>query len=134
MENLKFNVGDNVKIVSNDLQPAMVGKIGRVKKVYPSFSEDSDNNVQPSYFYRVEVGGAVLKGIAASSDLEKVQKNDMKKYRVTIDLDAFEIVVSANNKAEAKRKAIEILQRKKITSLIRKSWPDNKKEVYVDEE
>lgn len=43
MENLKFNVGDNVKIVSNDLQPAMVGKIGRVKKVYPSFSEDSDN-------------------------------------------------------------------------------------------
>lgn len=24
MENLKFNVGDNVKIVSNDLQPAMV--------------------------------------------------------------------------------------------------------------
>ena len=126
MENLKFNVGDNVKIVSNDLQPAMVGKIGRVKKVYPSFSEDSDNNIQPSYFYRVEVGGAVLKGIAASSD--------MKKYRVTIDLDAFEIVVSANNKAEAKRKAIERLQRKKITSLIRKSWPDNKKEVYVDEE
>lgn len=56
----------------------------------------------------------------------------MKKYRVTIDLDAFEIVVSANNKAEAKRKAIERLQRKKITSLIRKSWPDNKKEVYVD--
>ena len=42
MENLKFNVGDNVKIVSNDLQPAMVGKIGRVKKVYPSFSEDSE--------------------------------------------------------------------------------------------
>ena len=53
MENLKFNVGDNVKIVSNDLKPAMVGKIGRVKKVYPSFSEYSDNNVQPSYFYRV---------------------------------------------------------------------------------
>lgn len=57
----------------------------------------------------------------------------MRKYRVTIDLDAFEIVVSANNKAEAKREAIERLQRKKITSLIRKSWPDNKKEVYVDE-
>ena len=56
MENLKFNVGDNVKIVSNDLQPAMVGKIGRVKKVYPSFSEDSDNNIQPSYFYRVVIG------------------------------------------------------------------------------
>ena len=52
----------------------------------------------------------------------------MKKYRVTIDLNAFEIVVSANNKA------VERLQRKKITSLICKSWPDNKKEVYVDEE
>ena len=49
----------------------MVGKIGRIKKVYPSFSEDSDNNVQPSYFYRVEVGGAVLKGVATNNDLEK---------------------------------------------------------------
>jgi len=58
----------------------------------------------------------------------------MKKYRVTIKLNAFEIVVPANNKVEAKRKAIEKLQRKRITSLIRKSWPDNKKEVYVDEE
>ena len=56
----------------------------------------------------------------------------MKKYRVTIELNAFEIVVPANNKVEAKRK--EKLQRKRITSLIRKSWPDNKKEVYVDEE
>lgn len=58
----------------------------------------------------------------------------MKKYRVTIELNAFEIVVPANNKVEVKRKAIEKLQRKRITSLIRKSWPDNKKEVYVDEE
>ena len=58
----------------------------------------------------------------------------MKKYRVTIELNAFVIVVPANNKVEAKRKAIEKLQEKKITSLIRKSWPDNKKEVYVDEE
>ena len=64
---------------------------------------------------------------------KEYRQNDMKKYRVTIDLDAFEIVVSANNKAEAKRKAIEKLQRKRITSLIRKSWPNNKKEVYVDE-
>lgn len=72
MGNFKFNVGDNVKIVSNDLQPAMVGKIGRVKKVYPSFSEDSDNNVQSSYFYRVEVGGDVLKGVATNNNLEKI--------------------------------------------------------------
>lgn len=53
---------------------------------------------------------------------------------MTIELNAFEIVVPANNKVEAKRKAIEKLQRKRITSLIRKSWPDKKKEVYVDEE
>ena len=43
-------------------------------------------------------------------------KSDMKKYKVTIYLDAFEVTVSANNKAEAKRKAIEKLQEKKITS------------------
>lgn len=72
MENLKFSVGDNVKIVSNDLQPEMVGKIGRIKKVYQSFSEDSDNNIHPSYFYRVEVGGTVLKGIATNEDLKSV--------------------------------------------------------------
>ena len=72
IENLKFSVGDNVKIVSNDLQPEMVGKIGRIKKVYPSFSEDSDNNIHPSYFYRVEVGGTVLKGIATNEDLKSV--------------------------------------------------------------
>ena len=77
MENLKFSVGDNVKIVSNDLQPEMVGKIGRIKKVYPSFSEDSDNNIHPSYFYRVEVGGTVLKGIATNEDLKSVSHQDI---------------------------------------------------------
>ena len=61
-------------------------------------------------------------------------KIDMKKYKGPIYLDAFEVTVSANNKAEAKRKAIEKLQEKKITSLIRKSWPDNRKEVDVDED
>lgn len=58
----------------------------------------------------------------------------MKKYRVTIELDAFEIIVSANNKTEAKRKAIEKLQKKKISTLIRKGWPDNKRQIFIDEE
>lgn len=58
----------------------------------------------------------------------------MKKYRVTIDLDAFEIIVSANNKTEAKRKAIEKLQKKKILTMIRRGWPDNKKQIFIDEE
>lgn len=82
MENLKFSVGDNVKIVSNDLQPEMVGKIGRIKKVYPSFSEDSDNNIHPSYFYRVEVGGTVLKGIATNEDLKSVSHQDIMVQNV----------------------------------------------------
>lgn len=58
----------------------------------------------------------------------------MKKYRVTIDLDAFEIIVSANNKTEAKRKAIEKLQKKKISTMIRRGWPDNKRQIFIDEE
>lgn len=59
---------------------------------------------------------------------------DMKKYRVMIELDAFEITVSAKDKAEAKKKAIDKLQKKKITTLIRRSWPDNKKQINIDEE
>ena len=43
----------------------------------------------------------------------------MEKYRVTIELDTFEILVSAKNKTEAKKKAIEKLQKKKISTLIR---------------
>lgn len=57
----------------------------------------------------------------------------MKKYRVTIDLDAFEIIVSANNKTEAKRKAIDKLQKKKISTMIRRGWPDNKRQIFIDE-
>lgn len=58
----------------------------------------------------------------------------MEKYRVTIELDTFEILVSAKNKTEAKKKAIEKLQKKKISTLIRRGWPDNKKQIFIDEE
>lgn len=58
----------------------------------------------------------------------------MEKYRVTIELDTFEILVSAKNKTEAKKKAIEKLQQKKISTLIRRGWPDNKKQIFIDEE
>lgn len=57
----------------------------------------------------------------------------MKKYQVMIELDTFEITVSAKNKAEAKKKAIDKLQKKEITTLIRRSWPDNKKQISIDE-
>lgn len=58
----------------------------------------------------------------------------MKKYRVMIELDIFETMVSAKNKTEAKRKAIEKLQKKAILTLIRRGWPDNKKQIFIDEE
>lgn len=51
-----------------------------------------------------------------------------------IELDTFEILVSAKNKTEAKKKAIEKLQKKKISILIRRGWPDNKKQIFIDEE
>lgn len=57
----------------------------------------------------------------------------MKKFKVTIELDAFEINVSAKNATEAKKKALETLKKKNIETLISRSWPDNKKEIYADE-
>ena len=57
----------------------------------------------------------------------------MKKYRVMIELDTFEITVSAINKAEAKKKAIDKLRKKDISTMIR-GWPNNKKEIGIDEE
>lgn len=59
---------------------------------------------------------------------------DIKKYRIMIELDTFEIIVSAKNKTEAKKKAIEKLQKKKILTLIRRGWPTNKKQISIDEE
>ena len=57
----------------------------------------------------------------------------MKKFKVTIELDAFEINVSAKNATEAKKKALETLKKKNIETLISRSWPENKKEIYADE-
>ncbi len=51
-----------------------------------------------------------------------------------IELDTFEIIVSAKNKTDAKKKAIEKLQKKNISTLIRRGWPDNKKQISIDEE
>lgn len=51
-----------------------------------------------------------------------------------IELDTFEIIVSAKDKTEAKKKAIEKLQKKEISNMIRRGWPDNKKQIYIDEE
>lgn len=69
MANSRFKTNDRVTIVSNSLQPQFIGKIGKVKKVYAAFSEnDADER---EFFYRVEVDGVVLKGIAHDSDLKQ---------------------------------------------------------------
>lgn len=58
----------------------------------------------------------------------------MKKYRVMIELDTFEIIVSTQNRSEAKKKAIDKLMKKKMSTLIRRGWPDNKKQISINEE
>lgn len=55
-----------------------------------------------------------------------------KKYRVEIELDIFEFVVTAKNKAAAKKKALAKLKRKSALSLVRKAWPSNRREITVE--
>jgi len=56
-----------------------------------------------------------------------------KTFSVTIDLDAFEVRVTATNKAEARKKALAALRRKAATTLIKKEWRTNRKEIDVEE-
>ena len=57
----------------------------------------------------------------------------MKRFRVTVELDIVEVTVSAKSKKEAKEKALERIGRRSINSLIRKSYPSNRKEIDVEE-
>jgi len=66
MSKSKFKTGDKVRIVSNEIQSNMVGKVGKIKKVYATFHDDHE------FVYRVEVGDTTLKGVALESDLELV--------------------------------------------------------------
>lgn len=68
MATAKFKTSDRVTIVSNTLQPQYKGKVGKIKKVYALFSENDAE--EREFFYRVEVDGTVLKGIACDSDLQ----------------------------------------------------------------
>lgn len=70
MATAKFKTNDRVTIVNNCLQPQYKGKVGKIKKVYASFSENDAE--ERDFFYRVEVDGTVLKGIARDSDLQPV--------------------------------------------------------------
>ncbi len=71
MKQSKFKTNDKVEIVSNHLEPRSLGKVGRIKKVYPTFSENDAE--EHEFFYRVEVGGTVLKGVARDCDLKPAQ-------------------------------------------------------------
>ena len=66
MSKSKFKTGDRVKIIANDIQSNMVGKIGKIKKVYAIFNDHHQS------VYRVEVGDVTLKGVALETDLELV--------------------------------------------------------------
>lgn len=72
----KFKVGDIVRIVSNDIQPEYVGRIGRISKVYPAYNEKAGEN----FVFRVNVGGKLLKGVACDIDLSLITEggNDGK--------------------------------------------------------
>lgn len=62
----KFKVGDNVEILANEIQREFVGRIGRISKVYNSYS----NKLGYCTVYRVNVGGKLLKGVACEDDLK----------------------------------------------------------------
>lgn len=68
MAKSKFKTNDQVMIVSNSLQPQFKGKVGRIKKAFPSF--DDNDAGEREFFYRVEVDGEALKGIARDRDLK----------------------------------------------------------------
>lgn len=56
-----------------------------------------------------------------------------KRYCVVIEFDPVEINVTAKNKTEARKKAIEKLKKKNIVRLIRRSWRTKKRMIDVEE-
>ena len=64
----KFKVGDRVRVVFSKLQPATVGKVGVVTKVY----NDAEDN-QALYKVRLEGRKTPLKGVAEEDCIELVK-------------------------------------------------------------
>ena len=62
---MDYKVGDTVQILANGLQPEYVGRVGRISKVYNSFSE----KLGYTTVYRVNVAGKLIKGVACECDL-----------------------------------------------------------------
>jgi hypothetical protein len=55
-----------------------------------------------------------------------------KKYLVTVTLSVQEVAVVAINERMAKRKALRKLSAKPFEKLIHKTYPDNKKDIFID--
>ena len=66
MENTNFKIGNEVRIISNDIEPKYVGSIGVVNKIYTLFGDEKE-------VYRIYVDGKPLKGVALASDIELVK-------------------------------------------------------------
>lgn len=64
----KFKVGDRVRVVFNKLQPATVGKVGVVTKMY----QDAEDN-QALYKVRLDGRKTPLKGVAEEDCIELVK-------------------------------------------------------------
>jgi hypothetical protein len=56
-----------------------------------------------------------------------------KKYAIEIYFDSISITVSAKNAREAKKKALARLEKRNAIKLIGRTWPDKKREIYIDE-
>ena len=57
-----------------------------------------------------------------------------KKYLFDFELDTVEISVTATTLAKARRKAEAKLNRKKASSYIGRSWPDNRRKINLLDE
>lgn len=86
----KFKVRDRVKILDNPLHQKYVGEVGRISKVYNTFSPARMNY---EYLYRVNVKGRLLPGVACEDDLELVEHNSKNNGKESNEERATEIQV-----------------------------------------
>lgn len=57
----------------------------------------------------------------------------LTNYAVDITLEIITINVKAQNKREAKKKAIEKLNKMNPSNMIHRTWPEKKKDIYIEE-
>ncbi len=56
-----------------------------------------------------------------------------ERFHIQIELKTLEFVINAKNQNEAKRKALEKLRKKNLISLIDRSYPHNKRKIWISE-